>query len=298
MTKLPRHTVPADVAPAPACSDAQPRIEHTVPDGSGEMTVDVGTVAQPVPMQVFYATPTEVAPDTRVVFMMHGASRDPSRYRDIWAPYATQYGFIAVAPDFSNEQFPGFWRYAMGNVFNASGEREPPHTTAYAAVEKIFDAVRRKFRLNADTYDIFGHSAGGQFVHRMMLFWPQARIRLAIAANSGTYTVPDTGVPLPFGIGNAGLDRATLAHAFGTPMVIMVGSRDTDPNHGKLDRSAGAMAEGPHRLARGEYFFDAARRAAQQAGAPFKWTFQIVEGVAHNAAGMSAAASKIIGAQQ
>lgn len=298
MLKLLQYIVLAGAALAAAGSHAQPRTDQAIPLGTGEMTIEAGTAAHSASMQVFYATPDHITPDTQIVFVMHGARRDASHYRDIWTPYAQQYGFIAIAPKFSSEQFPGFWRYQMGNVFNAAGEREPPDTTAYAAIEKIFDAVRRKFRLNANTYDIFGHSAGGQFVHRMVLFWPQAHIRLAIAANAGTYTVPDTSVPLPFGIGNAGLDRATLAHAFGTRLVVMAGSRDTNPNHRLLNRSAGAMKEGPNRLARAKYFFDTARRAAQQAGVPFRWTFQIVEGVGHNAAGMSAAASKIIGAQQ
>jgi poly(3-hydroxybutyrate) depolymerase len=298
MLRALQYIVLAGAAFAATCGQAQPRTEPAIPHGTGEITIDTGSAAHPVPMQVFYATPERITPRTRVVFVMHGAHRDASHYRDIWTPYAKQYGFIAVAPEFSQEQYPGVWHYQMGGVFDATGKREPPDTTAYAAIEKIFDAVRRKFRLNADTYDIFGHSAGGQFVHRMVLFWPQARIQLAIAANAGTYTVPDTSVPLPFGIGNAGLDRATLAHAFGTRLVVMVGSRDTNPNHRLLNRSPGAMKEGPNRLTRGKYFFDAARRAAQQAGVPFKWKFRIVEGVAHSASGMSVAASKIIGTQQ
>jgi poly(3-hydroxybutyrate) depolymerase len=298
MLKWLRYIVLAGAALAAAGSHAQLRTDQAIPLGTGEMTIDTGPAAHPIPMQVFYATPDRITPHTRVVFVMHGAHRDASHYRDIWTPYAKQYGFIVVAPEFSQEQYPGVWHYQMGGVFDATGKREPPDTTAYAAIEKIFDTVRRKFRLNANAYDIFGHSAGAQFVHRMVLFWPQAHIRLAIAANAGTYTVPDTSVPLPFGIGDAGLDRATLAHAFATRLVVMAGSRDTNPNHRLLNRSAGAMKEGPNRLARAQYFFDAARRAAQQAGVPFRWTFQIVEGVGHSAAGMSAAASKIIGAQQ
>jgi poly(3-hydroxybutyrate) depolymerase len=298
MLKLLQYIVLVGAALGVTGGHAQPRADQALHPGTGEMTIEASSAAHPVPMQVFYATPDRITPDTRIVFVMHGAHRDASHYRDIWTPYAKQYGFIAVAPEFSKEQFPGVWHYQMGGVFDATGKREPPDTTAYAAIGKIFDVVRHKFRLNADTYDIFGHSAGGQFVHRMVLFWPQARIRLAIAANAGTYTVPDTSVPLPFGIGNAGLDKATLAHAFATRLVVMVGSRDTDPNHRLLNRSAGAMKEGPNRLARGKYFFNAARRAAQQAGVPFRWTFRIVEGVAHSASGMSVAASKIIGAQQ
>ena len=37
-------------------------------------------------------------------------------------------------------------------------------------------------------YDIFGHSAGGQIVHRMAIFHPDSKARRMVAANSAFYT--------------------------------------------------------------------------------------------------------------
>ncbi|MDZ7757086.1 hypothetical protein [Rhodohalobacter sp.] len=39
-----------------------------------------------------------------------------------------------------------------------------------------------------------------QFIHRMVMFKPDARFDLAIAANPGWYTIPDSKQNYPYGI--------------------------------------------------------------------------------------------------
>ena len=41
------------------------------------------------------------------------------------------------------------------------------------------------------------HSAGGQFVHRMISLGFRDRVAVAATANAGTYAMPDPGVAFP-----------------------------------------------------------------------------------------------------
>ena len=49
---------------------------------------------------------------------------------------------------------------------------------------------------SADYY-LFGHSAGAQFVHRLLLMVPDGRYAALVAANAGWYTVPDKSIDYP-----------------------------------------------------------------------------------------------------
>ena len=46
-----------------------------------------------------------------IVFVMHGARRDPNRYRDEWIEHAVRGQFIVVAPEFSQKNFQILTRF-------------------------------------------------------------------------------------------------------------------------------------------------------------------------------------------
>jgi hypothetical protein len=46
------------------------------------------------------------------------------------------------------------------------------------------------------------------------------------------------------------------------PLTVVLGELDDDHHHKHLNRSEGAMQQGPHRLARGRHFYEAARPTA------------------------------------
>lgn len=272
---------------------AMPAARAALAPGYGEFEVIAGTPDTPLPVKVYYFRPPAAGRDSPVVFVIHGAARDPRAARESWVPYARQRGFIVVAPEFSSESFPGSWRFQMGNVFTATGVRKPRAQWAFAAVERIFDVLRNDYGLRAERYDLFGHSAGGQFVQRMVLFMPQARIERAVAANAGWYTLPDDRVPLPYGLGGSAEGADALRLAFGVRLTLLLGSLDNNPNHRMLNRSAGAMAQGRTRLERGRTFYAAARKAARALGVPFHWKLRIVEGVGHDAKRMAQPAVEV-----
>ena len=139
-----------------------------------------------------------------------------------------------------------------------------------------------------------GHSAGAQFVHRYLMYVPEARVGRVIAANAGWYTMPVRDVAFPYGLAGSGVDDAALRRALQRPLTVMLGTADNDPQHESLRRTPEAQAQGPHRLARGEAFVAAGRRAAAERGIASGWTLQRVDGVVHDNAGMAGPAAELL----
>ena len=69
------------------------------------------------------------------------------------------------------------------------------------SIDLLFDYINPVFNLNQKSYDIYGHSAGAQFVHRYLLFSDNPQVNKAVAANAGWYTFLD-GSNFPYGINN------------------------------------------------------------------------------------------------
>jgi hypothetical protein len=244
---------------------------------------------------VWYHRPAEAGADAPVVFVMHGQARNGATYRKYWIPFAEERRFVLLVPEFSREEFPGDANYNLGTMTAADGTRNPEAQWGYTAIENIFDAVRKANGLSRPRYDIYGHSAGAQFVHRMVLFKPDARYRVAVAANAGWYTMPDSGVAYPYGLGGSGMAPAGLAPAFGRRLVVLLGDQDIDPAHRSLRRTPEALAQGEHRHARGHTFFERARHVAEKMKVPFAWTLHVVPGVVHSNARMAPRAAQFVG---
>lgn len=247
-------------------------------------------------LPVYYQLPDRVEPGTPVVFVMHGVNRDADRYRDEWADLARRHGFIAAVPQFSRANFPGALGYNTGYFAEADGTPRPRARWSFAAIEPLFDDVRARFGTNVVRYSIYGHSAGAQFVHRFVLFMPEARIARAVAANAGWYTMPDLQTGFPYGLAATPVDEAALAAALGKPVTVLLGTADTDRSDPDLRKTPEADAQGPHRLARGQAFFAAARRAAAALDAPFGWSIRTVPGVGHSNGKMAKAAAPLLAA--
>lgn len=230
---------------------------------------------------MWYYLPEQAQPDTPVLFVMHGVKRDANRYRDEWQPHAQKHGFIIVAPEFSEAAFPGSAGYNYGGTLDDKGRPQPREEWSFGLLEPIFDAVKAAAGNRSARYSIYGHSAGAQFVHRYLCFVPEARVEKAIAANAGWWTLPDLSVEFPYGLHGSVLDEAGLKTMLQRPLVVLLGTADTDPNHPYLRRSTEAMAQGAHRFARGQFFFAAGQKQAEQLGVPFGWKLATAPDVGH-----------------
>ncbi len=270
---------------------AKPNLQ--IKKGSGDFLFVDEAGNKDKPIKVWYFRPEKYNASRPIVFAMHGVSRNGDKYRDQWTRYAKKGNFLLLAPEFGKEHYPWGRQYNRGNMFDAKGKPIEKSKWTFMAIEHLFDYVVKITGSRHKKYYVYGHSAGGQFVHRMITFLPEARIYKAVAANPGWYTVPTFEKDFPYGLKESGLTPDQLSKAFSQNLAIMVGSEDTDVNHKHLKKTPQAMEQGKHRLERGRNYFKTARQTAKELGVSLKWRFAIVPGVAHSNSGMSRAAVKV-----
>lgn len=239
--------------------------------------------------------PEQVRSTTPVVIVMHGASRDAPRYFDDWRAAADTNGFIVAVPEFDEVHFPGSAAYNLGNVFDAAtGAALPSADWTFAAIEPLFDDIVDRTGASVEGYTLYGHSAGGQFVHRFLYFLPTHRVTRAIVANAGWYTMPDFGIDFPYGLDGSGLGDDDVRRVLGMDLVVLLGEADNDENGHKLRKTPEAELQGPHRLARGQAFYRVAKARALELGCEFGWSIGFVQGAEHSNAAMTPAAAGYI----
>lgn len=249
---------------------------------------------------VWYFKPETYTPDTPIVFVMHGVSRNADGYRNAWGYLAAHHNLLILVPEFSKADFPKSWTYNLGNLARPFKTGKPVHFRprkdwTYPIIDRIFDRVRAALSTRQTRFVLYGHSAGGQFVHRYLTFTGGAKVAFAIAANVGWYTLPDYDVPFPYGLGGTDLPQSRMAEAFAKELVVLLGERDTKQGR-HLRKTPEAMEQGPNRLARGKFYFDLARKKAAEMGVPFNWRIVFVPDVGHSNAGMAPMAAKVIAA--
>lgn len=243
------------------------------------------------PVPVYYYKAPQAGPDAKVLIAIHGAERDATIQRSNWQSWAQKNNAVVLAPQFDKGPYPD-------RLFQWGGmeDSDPQHWT-FQIVEQLFQKVRRDEHLNAERYFLFGHSAGGQFVHRFTLMMNESHVSIAVAANAGSYTMPTYqdsffSRGFPWFASEKRLPPARLAEAFSHKMVVMLGEEDTKSD-ALLPKEPEAMAQGEHRFARGQNFYKTALEQAQRLHVDLAWTLQTVPGVGHSPKGTTKQAEKI-----
>jgi len=246
------------------------------------------------PITIWYYRPSGVSSGSRIVFVMHGVKRDAQRDRDEWIESARRYGFLLIVPEFSHKYYPGKREYNEGNLFDKMENPIPENDRAFTVIEHLFDFVKDATGNQSPSYDIFGQSAGGQFVQRMILFKTDSRIRMAIAANPGVYAMARFSEKYPYGIRNSGLTPEDLRTAFKRNFILLLGEKDMTEDDLLLAKSPEALAQGNNRFERGINFFDSAKNEAARLGMIFNWELTTVPGAAHEDVQMSQTAVQFL----
>jgi poly(3-hydroxybutyrate) depolymerase len=231
--------------------------------------------------------PAGFTPASPVLMVMHGRARNGLDYCRYFGPESERRGFLVVAPEFSDAHYPHPHAYNYGNMCGLDEAMLPRTQWLFPVLDAVFDDVRERTGSRRGTFCLFGHSAGGQLVHRLATFGWLARIERAIAANSGSYTLPTREERFPFGLGGAPLGDDELRAFFARPLTIQLGDADVNPDDEHLPREAAAMAQGPHRFARGHRYLEVARREAARLGVPLAWRLSVVPGVGHSGESMA-----------
>lgn len=275
---------------------SMPGAQAEVPRGASsfELAGPVGRKAKPMAVHLY--RPAKWTPEDRVLIVMHGRGRNGAEYRDQWSSQAETTNLLIVVPEFDSQNFPGTAAYNYGSVVDDKGTVQPPDTWSFGVIDEVYKAVRAQTGAKRERYSLYGHSAGAQFVHRFLLLAKAPAADLIISANAGSYSMPVTDVAFPFGLAGVPVTDDELRRAFARPVIVLLGDADTDPNHPSLPRQPGAMAQGPHRFARGELFFSVAKKRADALGTPFNWKLATVPGVGHSNTHMATRASEIVAA--
>ncbi|SMG17090.1 hypothetical protein [Arenibacter troitsensis] len=228
----------------------------------------------------------------KIVFVMHGGGRNADDYLNAWIDLADKNNLFIVAPEFENK-FSKYTTndYQEGNLFTFFGTKNPKSEWAYTVVENIFDHIKSVNSITNEQYDIFGHSAGGQFVHRMVMLMPESRIGTAIAANSGFYTLPNKKLEFPYGTQNIEIN---LQKSYNNRLIILLGELDNDPSLGTFRTTDLAMEQGANRLERGTTFFNANKELKNKNNWTFNWEIDTIKNVGHDYKKMSEKAIKWI----
>ena len=222
-----------------------------------------------------------------ILFSIHGTVRNADDYRDYFIKLADSLGFMVFAPQFVNRGlFAGTPGYNLGRMYDENNAVRPREQWTFTIIEHLFDFIVEDLGSRQTQYDMYGHSAGSQFVHRFLYFMPEARVRKAIAANAGWYTLPDFTVELPYGLKDSPATPEMLKKAFAGKMYIALGTEDNNHAASDLRRCENTDKQGIHRFERGHFFWENAQ--INSAGMPFNWELVIVPGIAHSGRRMAA----------
>ena len=268
--------------------------------------IDPANANRPVVLNT-YRAPSYV-PGNPVVLVQHGVLRNGDDYRDFWIPAADRHGLLIVAPTFSDADWPGLHSYNNGRVRDqdtlldappeasqseATGPVRPVSDWTYAILARIWADLNASGVVQRPRAHLFGHSAGGQFVHRLMSSQSHDAFEAVISSNSGWYTLPDLELPFPEGMRIDGLDQSNLIRLLAYPLTLLLGRCDNDTDAPNLPKNPEALRQGAHRHARGHHYFKLGQQAAQRLNAPFNWTLRDVDHIGHNGDAMSVVAASI-----
>jgi pimeloyl-ACP methyl ester carboxylesterase len=287
-------------------------------EGSGNFMMRGGPGHREALIPIYYHRPESFTQESPILIVVPGAGRDGWDYRDAWVEASEQYGILVLTPRYVDEEY-GFGDYHMGGVaeftnieevadfiegshevmldedeltFEVNAQRQE---WLFGDFDRLFEAVTSAVDSERTSYDIFGHSAGGQILHRFVLFQPTSKAERIVAANAGFYTLPDLDADPPFGLDGAPIQKADLTASLEQDLTLLLGEEDDHSEAGgTFLRSPSADVQGPGRLQRGRHFYETGKKTAEVLGAKFAWQVEVVPDVGHDGDGMSKAAAEIL----
>lgn len=307
----------------PACGmTLQPKNPRFEPDelapGSGLFLAGGGRGREGARIGVHYHRPESFRPDSPILLVIPGSGRNGAEHRDAWIQDADAAGVFVAALAYAEADYD-IAAYQMGGVIKdlvvrnmpAGPDGEPPSRLylrdedisfalnldsgawLFNDFDRIFGLIAAAVGSTRTRYDLFGHSAGGQILHRCVVFHPRSGADRIVASNAGMYTMPDPSLPPLAGIQGFGLSEASLRESYGCDLTLLLGELDNDDEtRGEMVHTPSFDRFGDDRLSRGRAFFQIGQDRARALGTPFNWTLQTVPGVGHDFRAMGRAAAR------
>ena len=267
--------------------------------GSGKFLIEGGFYKEKT-IVVHYYRPSTFSSQSSIIYVLPGAGRNGDEYRDAWIDSAEKHNLLVLSPEYNEENYPGFWSYNLaGMIDNVNIENKSfdintnPSEWIFNDFERIFNSVKASMSFEQDQFDMFGHSAGGQILHRLAIFQPPTKVNRILASNSGWYTVPTDKAEFPYGLMKSSLSEEALD--FSSNLTIFLGENDNaEETRGHLRHTSEADIQGLHRLERGIYFFNTAKEISLKHKKPFHWFFEVIPNIGHDYRAISQAAAEYL----
>ena len=243
-------------------------------------------------LDVFYYLPEKIDNNTKIFFVIHGNTRNADDYLKTWIRLTKEKNIAIFAPHFKRTSFISFNTLQM----STSNGKIRANIDLYLnnSIDILFEYIKSKFKISDELYDIYGHSAGAQFVHRYLLMSDNPMVDKAVAANAGWYTFLN-GANFPYGVKNppVSLRDSNVKKFLSTDLHILIGTNDIDVNS-SINKSDGAQKQGINRLQRAKNFFKYTESIVEQNNLEFNWKYREVSGAPHSNKVMSRAAVLIL----
>lgn len=230
-------------------------------------------------VEIFYTLPKEINNQTKVLFIIHGNSRDVKKYLNLWLEDAKDKNVILVAPHFTKENYPNFGTLQIAKSSGKILNDQSNNLTN--SISSFFTYFKSKYNLESSTYRIFGFSAGSQFVHRYLMYGKDTRTEKAVLGSAGWYTFLNEE-KYPYGTKNMPIEKERYEWFLSRRVLFILGNKDNDPNHPTLNLSKGAKKQGNNRYERGQNYFDNLLNFSQKNKIPFRWRYKVVPSLDHN----------------
>lgn len=258
--------------------------------GSGKVTFADYPPMADRPVAIYYYIPSSGDPEKMpVVFVMHGADRNARGLLDYWKAAADTHRFMVFIPELKARDYP-LRDYQEVGLWEKDSTLKAPLRRTPVLIDRMFEYIRDRLGSTASGYTLYGHSAGGQFVQRFMLFHDSPYVEKAVISSPGWYTFLDTTQNYPYGVKNLPfVSRETLRNYLAKPIILQLGVGDTI-REWYLRKTPEAEAQGANRYERGRTFYDSLAQLAARNGWPLKWTELQTLGIGHHSGLMGQAA--------
>ena len=230
-------------------------------------------------VEIFYITPEEINEDTKVIFVIHGNSRNAEDYLGAWIPHVLNKNVIVAAPQFTKTDFRYFFLLEMAESSGKVNNNRSDYINN--SISLFFNYIKSKFSLTAKTYSMFGHSAGAQFTHRYMLLSKDKRISNAVVANAGWYTFINNA-KFPYGIKSSPIiiSDEDLRWFMSNKVNLLIGSEDIGSK--SVNSSKGAKLQGITRVDRANNYFNSLITSAEDKNYAFRWNYKVLDNIDHD----------------